>query len=232
MRHKIASIAQSFRLPTICSVCNQYHPGKHAVCADCYALLTPLPASCRHCAMPLPDIGLPVCGHCVRQKPAIDTIFTAYRFEEPLRTLLHEFKYRHGFYLLTFMTQLIRDGLSSASYDTHCLIPIPMHRLRIQQRGFNHAAELTKQLSRQLSIPYDLSYCKKIRHTPPQAGLNSQQRQKNIQHAFLTKLKPIPYKKITLIDDLLTTGNTANELAKTLKLNGAAQVDLWCCART
>lgn len=232
MRYKIASITQSFRLPVICSVCNQYHPNKGPVCTDCYALLTPLPAACRHCAIPLPDAQFPVCGQCLRQKPAIDNVFTAYRFEEPLRTLLHEFKYRHGFYLSTFMTKLIRDGLSCKSYETQCLIPIPMHRLRIRQRGFNHAALLTKQLSRQLKIPYDLFYCKKIRHTPPQAGLNSKQRQNNIQHAFSTKACPLPYEHVTLIDDLLTTGSTACELAKTLKLRGVAQVDLWCCART
>ena len=230
MRHKIASIAQTFRLPAICSLCNQYHRSTLAICEPCYELLTRLNSACRHCAMPLPDAIFPVCGQCLRKKPAIDDVFTAYRFEEPLRTLLHEFKYHQGFYLRTFMAQLMLDALSCAAYKTECLIPIPMHRLRIQQRGFNHAAELTKYLGRRLKIPFDLSACQKIRHTEPQAGLSSKQRRKNIRKAF--SASPQPYQHVTLIDDLLTTGSTANELAQTLKNNGVARVDLWCCART
>lgn len=232
MRHKITSIAQSFRLPAICFVCNQYHHGNTAVCNHCYRLLTPLSSCCRHCAMPLPDMTFAVCGQCLRKKPAIDLVLTAYRFEEPLRTLLHEFKYRQGLYLSTFMTQLMLDALPFAPYRPHCLMPIPMHRLRIQQRGFNHAAYLAKKLARQLNIPYDASYCKKIRHTPSQAGLSFKQRQKNIEQAFSIKIRPSTYQHVTLIDDLLTTGSTANELAKTLKNGGIARVDLWCCART
>lgn len=230
MRHKIASIAQTFRLPAICSLCNQYHRNNIAICAPCYALLTRLQSTCRHCAIPLPDALFPVCGQCLRKKPAIDYAFTAYRFEEPLRTLLHEFKYHHGFYLVTLMAQLMLDAKPPVPYETQCLIPIPMHRLRIQQRGFNHAAELTKHLGRRLKLPVDLSACQKIRHTEPQAGLNSKLRKKNIRNAFTAH--PQPYQHITLIDDLLTTGSTANEVAQTLKDNGVSRVDLWCCART
>lgn len=229
MRYKIASIAQTFRLPSICSLCNQYHTNKFAICTPCHTLLSPLGPACRHCAVPLPDAKFPVCGLCLRHKPDVDQVLTAYRFEEPLRTLLHEFKYRQGLYLSSFITQLMLDAIDVSLYKTQCLIPVPMHPLRIRQRGFNQAAELAKNLGRKLNLPFDLSGCQKVMNTEPQAGLNAMQRRKNINNTF--KADRQHHQHVTLIDDLLTTGSTANELARVLKNNGVAQVDLWCCAR-
>ena len=105
-----------------------------------------------------------------------------------------------------------------------------MHPKRLKQRGFNQAAILTKLLARKLNIPYDLTSCQKIINTEPQASLDGEQRQKNLRKAF--RCKPLPYEHVTLIDDLLTTGCTANELALTLKKTGVKRVDIWCCART
>ena len=229
MRHKIASIAQMLRLPVICGLCNQYHTGQLAICTECTALLTPLGPACSHCALPLVDSTFMICGRCIRKKPYVDTVITAYRFEEPLRTLLHEFKYREGLYLSTFLTSLMLHALPAEACKTECFIPVPMHPKRLRQRGFNQAAELAKHLSRKLKIPCDLSYCRKSVNTVPQAGLNAQERRKNLLHAF--EAKATPYQHITLIDDLLTTGSTANELARMLKNQGVSRVDLWCCAR-
>lgn len=229
MRHKITSIAQLFRLPAICELCNHYHFGHLAICAECTTLLTPLGPACGYCALPLPDAAFLVCGVCCRKKPYVDTVMTAYCFEEPLRTLLHEFKYREGLHLLTFLTTLMLHALPADVYKTECLIPIPMHPKRLRQRGFNQAAELTKQLSRRLNIPCDLTHCQKRVNTMPQAGLSAKARRKNLRHVF--QVNPKPYQHITLIDDLMTTGSTANELARMLKSQGVERVDLWCCAR-
>lgn len=229
MRHKIASIAQMLRLPAICGLCNQYHTSQFAICTSCKALLTPLGSACRYCALPLLNTHFLVCGRCCQKRPYIDAVLTAYRFDEPLRALLHEFKYREGLHLSTFLTSLMLDALPVDEYKTECLMPVPMHLKRLRQRGFNQAAELTKQLSRKLNIPCDLFHCKKTLNTAPQAGLNAQARKKNLHQAF--QAKPKHYQHVTLIDDLLTTGSTANELARVLKNQGVTRVDLWCCAR-
>ncbi len=233
MRQKIASITQLFRLPAICGLCNQYHSDVFAVCNDCQQSLTPLGPACRHCAQPLPDNNFLVCGRCCQKKPFIDNVITAYCFDEPLRVLLHEFKYREGLHLLTFLTQLMINALPDIHYKTECLIPVPMHPKRLRARGFNQAAELTKQLHKKLNLPYDLHACKKIVNTPAQAGLNAKMRSSNLRNAFSLKgkIKGKNYQHITLVDDLMTTGSTANELARTLKKQGVAQVDLWCCAK-
>lgn len=230
MRHKLASISQRLRLPSICSLCNQYHRDGVAICFSCLALFPCIKSACYYCALPLPESDFMVCGHCTRKKPYFDQAIAPYSFEEPLRTLLHEFKYHEGLYLSSFFATLISQAIPSASLKTQCLLPVPMHPKRLRQRGFNQATELVKHLGRRLNIPYDVSHCKKIINTAPQAGLNAKQRQRNLRHAF--HAEPLPYEHVTLVDDLLTTGSTANELANMLKRQGVLRVDVWCCART
>lgn len=170
-----------------------------------------------------------LCGHCIKNKPYFDRTFAPYAYDEPLRTLLHEFKYHQGLYLRSFLANLIVTHLPSDLIQTECLLPVPMHQTRLRQRGFNQAAELTKYIAQEISVPYNLQLCQKVKATLPQAGLKANERQRNVKNTF--KVKPLKYKHVTLIDDLLTTGSTANELAKTLKNQGVERVDVWCCAR-
>ncbi|USQ15121.1 ComF family protein [Legionella lytica] len=184
--------------------------------------------TCQHCATPLADSGSLICGGCIKNPPQFTQAYVAYKFEEPLRGLLHQFKYHNGLYLHSFLSHLMLSGLPSSNLP-QCLIPVPMHAQKIKQRGFNHAAVLTRDLAKKLNLPYDLTSCQKTLNTAPQASLDKEQRQKNLRNAFNSK--KLPFQHIALIDDLLTTGSTANELALTLKKAGVEQVDLWCCAR-
>jgi len=170
-----------------------------------------------------------VCGDCIKKKPYFERTIAPYAFDEPLRTLLHEFKYRNALYLLSFLAKLIIAHLPPEALQTECLIPVPMHPKRLRQRGFNQAAELAKFIGNRHNIPCNLHVCQKIIYTLPQAGLNAKDRLKNIQNTF--NVMPNHYKHVTLVDDLLTTGSTANELAKALKKQGVERVDVWCCAR-
>jgi ComF family protein len=104
-----------------------------------------------------------------------------------------------------------------------------MHATQLKHRGFNQTQVLAQQLSRFIQRPTKPFYCQKIRETVQQAQLNAATRKKNLAHAFYTK--PLPFQHVTLIDDLITTGSTANALARTLKQRGVARVDLWCCAK-
>ncbi|KTD73950.1 competence protein ComF [Legionella tucsonensis] len=192
--------------------------------------MTHLGPACRYCAYPLPDTHLLVCGRCIKKTPYFDRAFINYVYEEPLRKLLHQFKYHDGLYLGSFLSQLICHSLPKNETMPQCLIPVPMHPQRIKSRGFNQAAVLVRLLAKKLQLPYDLTSCQKILNTEPQASLDGEQRKKNLHHAF--KAKKIPWHHVAIVDDLLTTGSTANELAFTLKNSGVKQVDVWCCART
>jgi len=230
MRQKLASIAQTLRLPALCVLCNQFHKNHLAVCSDCVRFITPIGPCCQYCAHPLSENkSNPICGKCIKKKPHFDKAYIAYQFEEPLRELLHQFKYHNGLHLKSFLAHLMLHALKETT-PNQCLIPVPMHAHKLKQRGFNQAALLTQYLAKKLKLPYDLGSCKKIINTAPQASLNGEQRKNNLKNAFT--IKPIPYENVILIDDLLTTGNTANELALTLKKSGIKQVSLCCCART
>jgi ComF family protein len=192
--------------------------------------IKPLGPACQYCAHPLPEAHYLVCGQCIKNPPHFDKALIAYIFEEPLRSLLHHFKYHNGLYLSSFLSQLMLNALTDQTEKPQCLIPVPLHPKRLKHRGFNQAAILTKLLARQLKLPFDLTSCQKLINTAPQASLNSEQRQKNLRKAF--HCNPLPYEHVTVIDDLLTTGCTANEIALTLKKAGVKRVDIWCCART
>lgn len=230
MRLKIGILTQNLRTYSQCILCNQPHRHKMAVCLHCIELMPLLGPCCRHCAYPLPDTHLLLCGRCIKKAPYFDQTHINYAFEEPLRSLLHQFKYHSGLYLGSFLSHLITRSLPDAFTMPQCLIPVPMHPQRIKRRGFNQAAVLTQSLAKTLKLPYDFIHCQKIRNTEPQAFLDRKQRQKNLHQAFSSS--KLPYHHVAIIDDLLTTGSTANELARTLKNTGVQRVDVWCCART
>lgn len=230
MRQKLRIISQSLRLPALCVLCHQFHQSRLAVCTECIAMFTPLGFCCQQCANPLFDTSYPLCGQCIKTPPYFDSALVAHRFEEPLRGLLHQFKYNSSLYLTSFLGQLMLNAERNTMTTPDCLMPVPMHKQRLKMRGFNQAAVLARFLSRRLNIPCDMTSCVKIANTSPQADLDGEQRRKNLRNAFACP--PLSYQHVILIDDLLTTGSTANELAYTLKKSGVERVDIWCCART
>lgn len=227
MFRKTAIIAH-LRLPAPCVLCYTFHRGPFAVCAPCETLLKPLSNPCQYCGIPLMNDTFPTCGHCIKKRPHYDRVLSAYPFAEPLRTLLHDFKYQHALYLRTFLVKLMLAAVPQ-DYYSDCLVPVPLHPQRLRQRGFNQAAELAKLLAKHCRLPYSLTLCQKIINTPQQVGLAAEARRKNLHQSF--RVQASPYQHITLIDDLITTGSTVNELAKRFKQQGVKQVDVWCCAR-
>lgn len=225
----LGSISQSLRLPAICALCKQLYRGPEAVCEDCIASFDRTDHACQYCAHPLPDADFSVCGNCIKKKNYFDKAYIAYRYEDPLRSLLHQFKYEEKLYLSSFFARLIQDALDLNDEKPDYLIPMPMHPTRLKERGFNQAVVLTQLLSKKLKIPYLLNHCRKLKNTVPQASLKLEERQKNLRHAFEVKRSELEH--VAIIDDLLTTGSTANELAKKLKDAGVKRVDVWCCAR-
>lgn len=216
------------RLPSICILCNQYHHEKQTICSECQKFLIKINNPCSSCASQLLNVYEKICNSCQIKKPYVDEVFTAYLYEEPLKTLLHDFKYKKCLYIAPLLTKLMLDVQINKEKIKY-LLPIPIHPQKLRERGFNQAAILTINLAKKLNLPYDLTICKKIINTPSQASLKASDRKQNLKNAF--KAQAIKHKEITLVDDLLTTGNTANEIAKTLKKLGATKVNLWCCAR-
>lgn len=108
---------------------------------------------------------------------------------------------------------------------------MPMHAKRLKERGFNQALEIARLVSKQLKISLDYTTCQRTKYTPPQASLHLKERFKNIRGAFNCQ-KGLQDMRIAIVDDVMTTGASLNELAKTLKQAGASHVECWVIART
>ena len=110
------------------------------------------------------------------------------------------------------------------------IIPVPLHKSRLKERGFNQALELARPLGQRFGIPVDIQAIRRTRATAPQSGLDKKERRRNIRGAFELKGKPLA-RHIAIIDDVVTTGNTVNELARILRRGGATRVEVWAIAR-
>ena len=110
-----------------------------------------------------------------------------------------------------------------------CLIPTPLHDSRLRSRGFNQAREIARVLAQKLYLPVDNHLVRRHKDTLQQYNLSPEQRSKNVRGAF-NLIKTNSYDKIAIVDDVLTSGSTANELARVLKRNGAEHVQVWCLA--
>jgi ComF family protein len=140
--------------------------------------------------------------------------------------MMQRYKYGNMLSLCSFFGQMLKEKVTTDSVDL--IIPMPMHPARIKERGFNQALEIAKVFGKE-----KLNYKSAIRQklTPPQASLPLKERVKNIKGAFSVNTD-LTGKRIAIVDDVMTTGASLNELAKTLKKAGASHVECWVIART
>lgn len=169
-----------------------------------------------------------ICGRCLQRPPAFDEVLSPLRFETPINRLIHAFKFRGDLAAGRLLAELLADATADRTPDL--LLPVPLHPRRIRQRGFNQSLEIARQLGRKRRIPVASKLLSRTRDTPSQHILPAKQRRANIQGAFQVKQK-LPGAHIALIDDVLTTGHTAAEIAHILKQSGAARVEVWVVAR-
>jgi len=200
--------------------------GQQSICQDC---LNELPAApYPHC----PQCGIETlgetCGHCQTTPPHYDCTHALFSYGYPVDALMQHYKYRHALYLSqTFgnlLTKLIMEN------DIDCIIPMPLHANRLKARGFNQSLEIAKVMAKQSNIPLDASSCLRIKNTPPQASLALKQRLKNMKGAFSCQ-QSYTNQHVALIDDVMTTGTSLDELAKVVKKAGASKVSCYVLAR-
>jgi ComF family protein len=214
-------------LPIPCRLCGALCQ-HHALCDACIRDLPLLGPACPRCAMPTTASQL--CGQCLNKPPQQDFSFSLFSYQDPIKQLVADFKYHDKLYLAQLFADLMAKQLNHQCLP-QLLIPIPLHSIRLRQRGYNQSLELAKALSKHLIIPVSNQFITKTKNTAPQASLPFKQRKNNIQHAFSLANKNIP-SHIALIDDVLTTGHTVNAAAKTLRQRGVKTIEVWTIART
>ncbi|MGV8711112.1 MAG: phosphoribosyltransferase family protein [Nitrosomonas sp.] len=199
-------------------------------CQPCHDHLPQLPLNhCPTCLWPVPTGEL--CGACLTRPPAFTRTVAAVRYTFPIDALIHSLKYQGNLATAPVLANLLIEKLKHIHRKPDVIIPMPLHPIRLRERGYNQAMELSRYLARHMKIPLSPTSCSRIRHTPPQTELPWRDRQKNIRKAFSCAID-LSGQHIAVVDDVMTTGATLNEFAKILRQQGASEISNWVIART
>jgi len=229
--------------PPRCHLCGRFlYPTEGALhlkylCAECRAALAPVTHPlCTVCGNPFPvSAGQDhLCENCLRSNPWYDLVRAPYLYSGPLMEAVQRFKYKSETHLISTLGPLLSSF--AGGYISHLqeilIIPVPLHRRRLRERGFNQSLLLARAVSKHLGARLDYLSLGRSKYTTPQTGLSKEKRKKNVKDAFLV-VNPgrVRGQIILLVDDVFTTGHTLNECARTLKRSGARTVICLTLAR-
>jgi ComF family protein len=233
-QHLLARLPSA--VPSSCALCGG--GSDEAVCDGCHGqFFAHRPARCQQCAIPLTDTHAALCGDCLKQPPAFDATVVAADYAAPVDQLVLALKFGNRLELAPLLARKMRDALLQQRELAlpSLLTAVPLGSLRLAERGFNQALEIAKPLSHALGVQLDAHLVVRQRDTRAQALLHPDERHKNLRNAFLVSGNAIDRlrgRHVGVIDDVMTTGETLNELAATLKRFGAARVTNFVFART
>lgn len=201
------------------------------MCSGCAGELPYNAAACARCALPLPNPAK-LCGQCLQAPPSYDSAVSLFRYAYPADHLILRLKFQAQLHLARTLGELLAQHLKREIQTMpELIIPVPLHRTRLRERGFNQALEIARPIARGLGIPVDYKSCERVRKTPAQSLLPAAERRKNIKGAFRVT-RPIAARHVAILDDVMTTGHTVQELAVTLRKAGVERIDVWVVART
>lgn len=204
------------------------------LCRGCFSDLPWNRTCCHRCALPLNtgNQGACHCGECIRKPPPFDRTLSPFVYSESISRLIGGFKFNGKLVNGELLSHLLGDYIEQEEPQLpELIIPVPLHRARLRERGYNQALELARPLSRRLGIPVAQDIAMRTRATPPQTSLEKKARKKNIRGSFEVSER-LSYGHVAIVDDVITTGATITELARILKRTGIKRVDTWSVART
>ncbi len=219
--------------PQTCLFCLAKVASDLPLCVGCFDDLPWNNSACFSCGSPLPFTNeQQYCARCIRQPMPFTHSFAMFRYEQPIVQHIIGLKFYQQLGAAAFLGELMALQLQKHYQQQplpELIIPIPLHPKRLRQRGFNQALLIAKPIARRLGIALSQACCQRIKHTVAQTSLSKQARLKNIRNAFqLTEA--IHATHVALVDDVMTTGQTARDLSLLLKKNGVLRVDVWVCA--
>ncbi|MYM81398.1 ComF family protein [Duganella sp. FT50W] len=232
-------------LPNACALCGG--DSSEALCAGCEAQFfgpAAAIARCVCCANPLPSgappgetgpAAGPLCGVCLRHPPAFERTLVAADYVLPVDQLVLQLKFGHRLALAPLCARLLRDAVlrQQGVALPALLCPVPLGPRRLAERGYNQALEIARPLARGLDIALHARLVQRVRDTAAQSSVTPAERQANIAGAFaIADAALVTGRHIGVVDDVMTSGRTLNELAATLKRHGAARVSNLVFART
>ena len=210
-----------------CLLC-QAASGERLLCASCESELPASASACPRCA--LPGSSNAECGACIADPPHYDASRAAFIYAYPVDALIQALKYGGQLALAGLFAHKLYQRLEKAG-GVDLIIPLPLHPARLTERGFNQAAEIAKVLSRLSGIAMDARLARRVRNTAAQTALPWRERAANMRQAVSCE-RDLSGVRVAVVDDVMTTGATLDEFARTLKRSGAARIENWVVART
>ena len=226
LRALIAPVVD-FALPPRCPGCGTIVGGDGRFCSDCWQALTFLTADgCALCNTPLPGPAGTICGNCLAQPPRHDGVRAAVAYGDIARALALRLKYGRK----TGLARPMGTAIARHVDGDGLLVPVPLHRWRLWSRGFNQAAAIARVIAQDRVLTVDTALLVRIRATPPLRGLSRKARADAVRGVFRTTRK-LAGETIWLVDDVYTSGATAEACAGVLKRAGAGRVVVLAWAR-
>ncbi len=222
-------LASELLNPGLCLGCSHGLEYGQYFCTTCLTRLEPLNNPCSLCGLENQTSG-DHCAVCLYDPPRWQKMVVPLQYQGLARDLLIQLKFSESLHLANSLVSSVIDYFRADQPFPEVLFPVPLHRKRLLDRGYNQAFEIARILSHWLDIPVDTSALHRIRDTESQSGLSAYKREKNILKAFAYET-PTPYTHVAVVDDIVTTGSTANEITKTLHRGGVELVEIWGLAR-
>lgn len=222
-----------FRPPGLCVLCRSWCAD--GLCPACLQRFAPPKPRCARCGRVMAG-PLEACGGCLREPPAWDRAITMADYDGPWPALIAGFKFRQQVELASALAAGLANAVSrNQAPRPDLLVPVPLSSVRLRERGFNQAWEIARRLGHRLGVTTSSDRLQRVRDTAHQIGKPRDERERNLRDAFWVDSRrraSVVGQRLALIDDVLTTGATAQAAALSLRRAGAATVDLWVLART
>jgi ComF family protein len=225
IRHKIRRILN----PALCQICGIGVGYGDFYCQSCQQDFSAVENSCALCGLPN-HAGGSVCPLCLHQPPPWQQMRAPLVYSGHTRAEIHRLKYQQHIQVAHALLQSLYPYFAEDS-RVQVLIPVPLHKSRILQRGFNQSEEICSILSDYLDIPMDRHCLRRVRATDPQSGLSPGKRRDNIRRAF-DYAPGRSYHAVAIVDDVITSGSTMSEICRLLRRNGVKHIETWSIART
>jgi len=219
-------------MPLHCLLCHgdvQQHP---AICSHCSEQLPWLTSCCSVCSIALPEGVSGPCGECQSSQRAYAKVHALFEYAQPLDDLITRMKFGQQLGAARLLGELLLDYCGEHSIDLggFAVLPVPLHKQRLRERGYNQSLEIARPLAKAWRLPLLTSAVARQQPTRAQSGLSAKARVRNLKGAFSVSAKALPA-SVLIVDDVITTGATIDELAKTLSIAGVEKIEIATIAR-
>mgnify|MGYP001943723320 CR=1 FL=1 len=215
-----------------CILCDMPCNSLQSICPTCWNDLPWQLNTCKHCAITISAKSADICKNCLKKKPHFDNTIAAFNYQFPIDIILPKIKKQQAKHHIKWLAHALAGKISiQQNYQLpEALIPVPLSNIKQLIKGYNQTEQLCLALNKSLQININTQLVVKVKETQSQASLKAKARKKNLIDAF--RVHKTPLKHVAIVDDVMTTGATANEIAKELKKAGVQKIELWILART